>query len=988
MFEEYSDSKSLEPNLSEIIVKSYEGGVIEDDSNINAYGSYQGTGTLVLDDECLYTGHFSKGLFHNKGEFCWSSENITYEGDFDYGDITGKGEYKWSDGSTYLGEVKDGLRDGHGVFRNSAGQMYDGNWKLGKQHGQGKYWYDRSGSIIYNGEWNMGFRNGYGTMRYNNGNTYEGYWSNNRKHGYGIMIWKDVGEIYSGQWKDDIPDGLGEYIWGCYESTAQRPTWKQHCNIYRGDFVNGERHGVGSFFYANGSQYSGQWCNGKKHGEGLFRFLDGRIFVGLFYNDRIDDSTDLSNVNTEYLLPYDPNPVNIQFKLNIDDVLLAYIFHDKNFAFSDVTLQQYCKDETKEIERILLRYNSYLRKHYKKLVDSTTQTKLKHATYHQYYDENIINISSWSKIAQVMYFNRQFNKSCLYCASFETVQQLLIELNLPMYAGTSSPIEAVSEHNNSTLSNASHLSSVSNMSNIQSNAANNKSNLQSAPKSLLSCSHALCYQDIIHLFQSMKANHFQVISKRQLDFRDKSVPLSSYLSLRYRQQNYLSKSAAEGLNTLATTSTLNSDVKSLLLKTAAPLKAKKPGSKQRTRMLSTTAESTNTSSRRVSKHNGLKASNSKKGVTITTQSAKDSILDNTANSNSLSFSKLILDLKDIDGDVDKLIDSVDVNPFEILPLSESLQQVDDLFDHIYLENSSTSELSFGKTSVNEIVSSLKYNDPRYPVLECDFMELLVRYIAENQMRFWSFNPDAVKRGFLPLSKIVYKVLAEKIQPILSDSSLIPPSISIYYHESVQEIIMNIDNQRKLRYIWSKYLVVDNLINQVVTVKDFIKLLNSWKDAPIPIVEENQEAGNDLVDELPRAEQSIIAIISDATMLNYFTCLELLCYNTAATEGYVDYSVLAKEINFCDYLMLLCRVVNSEIWMNHLLEDKNAPETNQGVEESKLSAYCDMKSSPRIHAVSSHQHVHHESDKHNKDSDKLKFRLMKFFQYLQVNITDE
>jgi len=35
--------------------------------------------------------------------------------------------------------------------------------------------------------------------------------------------------------------------------------------MYDGEFVNGLRHGLGSFYYANGAKYEGGWKNNMKH---------------------------------------------------------------------------------------------------------------------------------------------------------------------------------------------------------------------------------------------------------------------------------------------------------------------------------------------------------------------------------------------------------------------------------------------------------------------------------------------------------------------------------------------------------------------------------------------------------------------------------------------------------------------------------------------------------------------------------------------------
>ena len=37
--------------------------------------------------------------------------------------------------------------------------------------------------------------------------------------------------------------------------------------MYDGDFVNGLRHGYGTFYYANGAKYEGGWKNNMKHGK-------------------------------------------------------------------------------------------------------------------------------------------------------------------------------------------------------------------------------------------------------------------------------------------------------------------------------------------------------------------------------------------------------------------------------------------------------------------------------------------------------------------------------------------------------------------------------------------------------------------------------------------------------------------------------------------------------------------------------------------------
>ena len=37
--------------------------------------------------------------------------------------------------------------------------------------------------------------------------------------------------------------------------------------MFEGEFVNGLRHGFGTFYYANGAKYEGGWKNNMKHGK-------------------------------------------------------------------------------------------------------------------------------------------------------------------------------------------------------------------------------------------------------------------------------------------------------------------------------------------------------------------------------------------------------------------------------------------------------------------------------------------------------------------------------------------------------------------------------------------------------------------------------------------------------------------------------------------------------------------------------------------------
>ena len=85
------------------------------------------------------------------------------------------------------------------------------------------------------------------------------------------MVWRARRERYAGAWAADKPHGHGEHVWwgvdgggGGDDDAAARAgdagggglanrAQRQMVNRYRGEWVDGERHGTGTFFYADGA---------------------------------------------------------------------------------------------------------------------------------------------------------------------------------------------------------------------------------------------------------------------------------------------------------------------------------------------------------------------------------------------------------------------------------------------------------------------------------------------------------------------------------------------------------------------------------------------------------------------------------------------------------------------------------------------------------------------------------------------------------------
>ncbi len=53
---------------------------------------------------------------------------------------------------------------------------------------------------------------------------------------------------------------------------------------YIGDYLNGYRHGQGTFTYKDGAKYVGEWKDGKRHGLGTMTYKDGSEYVGDYRN--------------------------------------------------------------------------------------------------------------------------------------------------------------------------------------------------------------------------------------------------------------------------------------------------------------------------------------------------------------------------------------------------------------------------------------------------------------------------------------------------------------------------------------------------------------------------------------------------------------------------------------------------------------------------------------------------------------------------------
>jgi len=112
-------------------------------------------------------------------------------------------------GGRYVGDFKDGGRNGQGTYTFANGARYVGEFREGNLHGQGTFTYPDGSRYV--GEFRNGQRNGQGIYTNPRGERYIGEWRGGERSGLGTYIYPD-GAIYAGEFRDDVVNGQGAFI--------------------------------------------------------------------------------------------------------------------------------------------------------------------------------------------------------------------------------------------------------------------------------------------------------------------------------------------------------------------------------------------------------------------------------------------------------------------------------------------------------------------------------------------------------------------------------------------------------------------------------------------------------------------------------------------------------------------------------------------------------------------------------------------------------
>jgi len=154
-----------------------------------------------FDDGSKYVGEFKDDMRNGVGTFFWP-HGEKYVGEFRDGKLNGFGAHFWPHGEKYVGEFKDDMRNGVGTFFWPKGSRYVGGFKDGTQNGHGMTFF-QNGTTKYDGEFFDGEENGSGKSFYSHGATeYDGEWKEEKWHGYGRLFDVDGSLLLEGYFEN------------------------------------------------------------------------------------------------------------------------------------------------------------------------------------------------------------------------------------------------------------------------------------------------------------------------------------------------------------------------------------------------------------------------------------------------------------------------------------------------------------------------------------------------------------------------------------------------------------------------------------------------------------------------------------------------------------------------------------------------------------------------------------------------------------------
>jgi len=238
---------------------------LPNDGNYMGYwknNRYEGEGIRLMGDGKIEQGIWKEGQLTKP----MANLNLRLDGNaikFKPGCISGNcfegnGIKLYPDGMIYLGDFKNGNRNGFGKVYNPDKSIYEGRWVNNKMDGSGMFIDDRG--VKKTGVWKENTYISSGTnpgavpvLASKNPLRQTGCISGDCINGYGTYVYMD-GSRYIGPFKDSLSHGQGVAIYQHKDGTSSR---------YEGMFEKGNAQGRGTYTYADGRKKIGFWKEGK-----------------------------------------------------------------------------------------------------------------------------------------------------------------------------------------------------------------------------------------------------------------------------------------------------------------------------------------------------------------------------------------------------------------------------------------------------------------------------------------------------------------------------------------------------------------------------------------------------------------------------------------------------------------------------------------------------------------------------------------------------
>jgi hypothetical protein len=176
-------------------------------------------------------------------------------------------------------------------------------------------------------------KNGKGTYKWPSGDKYVGEWVDSKFEGQGTYTFSN-GDKYVGEWIEGERNGYG--VMTNVLSNKQKKDKKRYYLIrYEGNWEDGKRHGRGTAYFSNGSEWTGKWIEGEQ------AEVENKNNDNIYNSDDIVGDYEYTVINLE-----ESNPNNYYLNINIDGVSKDFVFDTgcTNFTFDKAFLNTLIKN--------------------------------------------------------------------------------------------------------------------------------------------------------------------------------------------------------------------------------------------------------------------------------------------------------------------------------------------------------------------------------------------------------------------------------------------------------------------------------------------------------------------------------------------------------------------------------------------------------------------------------------------------------------------